>query len=220
MKFDFRVPHNTISLCVREVCQAIINEYKDECLQCPITQVEWREISAEFCRKWNMPHACGALDGKHIACRRPRNSGSLYYNYKGFFSIMLMGLVDADYKFLWIDVGGYGHMSDSQIFNASELKECLEDSSIGFPAADPLPNDEIPTSYFILGDDAFGLCTYLMKPYSQRQMTKEQRIFNYRVSRSRRIVENAFGIMAQSWQILFTTMQQEPETIAIIVETF
>lgn len=124
-----------------------------------------------------MPHACGALDGKHIACRRPRNSGSLYFNYKCFFSLVLMGLVDADYKFLWIDVGGYGHMSDAQNFNASELKECfIEDNSIAFPAADPLPNDDIPTPYFILGDDAFGLRTYLMKPFAQRQMTKDQRI--------------------------------------------
>eukprot|EP00105_Crassostrea_gigas_P007335 XP_011421541.1 PREDICTED: protein ALP1-like [Crassostrea gigas] len=219
MKFDFRVPHNTISLCVREVCQAIVSEYKDECIQCPTTVEEWQAISSEFSRRWNVPHACGALDGKHIVCRRPRNSGSLYFNYKGFFSLVLMGLVDADYKFLWIDVGGYGHMSDAQIFNASELKECLEDNSIAFPAADPLPNDDIPTPYFILGDDAFGLRTYLMKPYAQRQMTKDQRIFNYRLSRGRRIVENAFGILAQRWQILLTTMQHDPTTIAIIIET-
>ena len=165
-----------------------------------------------------MPHACAAFDGKHVACRRPRNSGSLYYNYKSFFSIVLMGLVDSDYKFLWIDVGGCGLMSDAQLFNASELKEFREDNSIGFPLADPLPNDDRPTPYIILGDDAFGLRTYLMKPYAQRQLTKEQRVFNYRLSRGRRIVENAFGILAQRWQILLTTMQHDPETIAIIVE--
>ena len=219
MKFDFRVPHNTMSVCVRDVCQAIIEEYKDECIQCPTTVAEWREISEDFRRRWNVPHACGAIDGKHVACRRPRNSGSLYFNYKGFFSIVLLGLVDADYKFLWLDVGGYGHMSDAQIFNASELKECLEDNSIGLPAADPLPNDDRPTPYYILGDDAFGLRTYMMKPYAQRQMTKEQRIFNYRLSRGRRVVENAFGILAQRWQVLLTTMQHDPPTIATIVET-
>ena len=66
MKFDFRVPHNTMSLSVREVCQAIIDEYKDECIQCHTTVAEWRAISEEFGRRWNMPHACAALDGKHI----------------------------------------------------------------------------------------------------------------------------------------------------------
>jgi hypothetical protein len=71
MKFDFRAPHNTMPVCVREVCQAIIDEYKNERIQCPTTEVEWCEISAAFERRWNVPHACGALDGKHVACRRP-----------------------------------------------------------------------------------------------------------------------------------------------------
>ena len=55
-----------------------------------------------------------------------------------------------------------------------------------------------------------------MKPYAQRQLTKEQRVFNYRLSRGRRIVENAFGILGQRWQIRITTMQHDTETIAII----
>ena len=92
-----------------------------------------------FHRRWNVPHACGAIDGKHVAIRCPQNSGSLFHNYKGFFSVLLIAVVDADYKFLRIDVGGYGSQSDAQIYNESELKECLEDGSIGFPDADQLP---------------------------------------------------------------------------------
>ena len=109
-------------------------------------------------------------------------------------------------------------MSDAQIFNVSELKECMENGTIGFPDPEPMPNDDRNTPYFIHGDDAFGLRAYLMKPYSQRGLTNKQLMTNYRISRGSRIVENAFGILAQIWQLLLTTMMQTPGNVKVIVE--
>ena len=197
---------------------AIRTEYADEVVACPVTEIEWLLVSDMFQDKWNVPHACGALDGKHIAIRCPPKSGSEYFNYKKFYSIVLMALVDADYKFLWVDVGGTGRMSDAQIFNASELKECIENRSINLPHPDPLPNDDKDTPYFFLGDDAFALRTYMMKPYSIYGMSLDNAVFNYRISRGRRVVENAFGIMANRWRILLTTMMQTPDTCRLITE--
>ena len=128
-------------------------------------------------------------------------------------------LVDAYYKFIWIDVGGNGAQSDAQIFNASELSDCLKNGQIGFPDADFLPNDNQNVPYFILGDDAFALRTYLMKPFSHRNMTIEELICNYRISRGRHIAENGFGILAQRWQILLTTMLHDAATVRLIIET-
>lgn len=167
LAYDFRVRGNTISVFVPEVCRAIVEEYKDEVIPCPTTTEEWRVITAEFEHKWNVPHACGAIDGKHVAIKKRPHSGWLFFNYKGFFSIVLMGLVDANYHFLWVDFGGDGAISDEQIFNESELKECLEDGSINFLAPDPLPHDDQTTPYFLLGDNAFTLRTFMMKPYSK-----------------------------------------------------
>ena len=117
-------------LTTRCLCQAIVDEYAREVITCPTTPEGWRVIAEEFPRRWNFPHACGSLDWKHIACKCPKNSGSMYYNTWGFYSIVLMGLVDTDYRFLWVDVGADGSPSDAQIFNHSELKEALEDGSI------------------------------------------------------------------------------------------
>lgn len=101
LSYNFRVAHNTIfSLLVADVCNAIITEYATEAIQCPTSEEEWAAIAEVFQSKWQFPHCCGALDGKHVAIVCPRNSGSLFRNYKGFFSIVLMALVDADYKFL------------------------------------------------------------------------------------------------------------------------
>ena len=130
----------------------------------PTTSEEWRVIAEEFEHRWNAPHACGAVDEKHVAIKKPPRSGSLYYNYTGFFSVVLMALVDANYRFLWVDVRGDGAMSDGQIFNKSESKEWLEDGSINFPDPDPLPYDDEDKPYFLLGDDAFALQTFMMKP--------------------------------------------------------
>ena len=218
LQYDFRVSRHTICIFIPEVCQAIVDEWKDEFLSCPVTPDGWRELAQDFERRWNIPHALGALDGKHVAIRCPPNSGSEFYNYKGFYSIVLMALVDAQYRFIWVDLGGNGHMSDAQIFNASELKECIEDDSIGFPEPAHMPTDDKDMPYYILADDAFALRTYLMKPYSQRGMSQEQRIYNYRISRGRRVVENAFGILANRWQVLLTTMQQGPDVVRVIVE--
>ena len=215
MKYGWRVPHNTQSLIVREVCQAIIDEYMPDVMTCPTTPERWRAISDKFLKRWNFPHTCGALDGKHIACKCPPKSGSQYFNYKGFYSVVLMGLVDADYKFIWADIGGNWSASDA---DNSEIKEFAEDGTIGFPAPDALPNDYQNVPYFFIGDDAFALRETMMKPYSLRGLDNEDRIFNYRLSRARRVVENAFGILGNRFQVLLTTMQHHPSTVKLIVK--
>ena len=136
------------------------------------------------------------VDGKHVAIRCPKNGGSLYYNYKGFHSLILLVLVDAKYKFPWVDVGTNGSSSDAQIFNYCDLCSGIVDGNLDIPVADPLPGDDRGMPYFLIGDDPFSLRTWLMKQVSARGLHDEERIFNYRLSHARRVVENAFGIMS------------------------
>ena len=110
-----------------------------------------------------------------------------------------------------------GSASDAQIYNNFELKEGAEDGSKVFPDPDPLPNDTQNVPYFFIGDDAFTLRKSMMKPFGHRGLTNEERIFNYRLSRARRVVENAFGILANRFQVLLTTRQHHPSTVKLIV---
>ena len=219
MQYAWRVPHNTISLVVREVCQAIIDVYKDELLKAPQTEEEWKNISDKWLEKWNFPHVIGAIDGKHVACRAPANTGSEFFNYKEYFSVILLAVVTYDYKFLWVDLSGKGSSSDAHIYNHSALKEALEKNDlVGFPQPEPLPGDTQDVPYFLVGDDAFALRTSMMKPFANKGMTKKQRIFNYRLSRARRVVENAFGILANRFQVLASRMLHEPDNVRLVVK--
>ena len=103
---------------------------------------------------------------------------------------------------------------------STTLRNWQKSGEINLPDDEPLPNDDRPHPYFMLSDDAFALKAYRMKPYSRRNMTYEEKIANYRISRGRRVVENAFGIMALRWQVLLTTMQQRTETAQLMVKKY
>lgn len=109
---------------------------------------------------------------------------------------------------------------DGGIFQHCTLRRAIEDGTITFPPPAPLPGDDsdVPIPYALVGDDAFPLRSWLMKPLSLRQMGDEARIFNYRLSRARRVVENAFGILSQRFRCLRNVMEQHPDNVTKIVQ--
>lgn len=88
----------------------------------PNSEQGWLEVAQQYEESWNFPHCIGAMDGKHIHLQAPINSGSNFFNYKSTFSIVLLALVDADYNFLYADVGCQGRISDGGVFrNTSSI---------------------------------------------------------------------------------------------------
>lgn len=181
------------------------------------TEDTWKSIANDFQSLWNFPNCVGALDGKHITIQAPANSGSLFFNYKKTFSIVLMALVDANYNFIAVDVGACGKNSDGGIFANSNLGKRLQQGTLGIPGNSSLPGTSIATPHVIVGDEAFPLKTYLMRPYPGNSLNDDKRIFNYRLSRARRTVENAFGILTQKFRIYQRRIQASPENVDYIV---
>ena len=133
--------------------------------------------------------------------RPPPNSGSDYFNYKQFFSVVLMAIVDADYKFIYIDVGCNGRVSDGGVFKNYSIYTALQNNTLNIPKPTKLPRSRERVPYVLVADDAFALSNYLMKPYAQSELSTKNKIYNYRLSRARRTVENAFGILANRFRV-------------------
>ncbi|KAF2891356.1 hypothetical protein ILUMI_14817 [Ignelater luminosus] len=184
----------------------------------PSTQEEWQTISDKFQEIWNFPHCIGAIDGKLVVLQAPINTGSDLYNYKSQFSIVLLALVDAEYNFLLVDVGCKGRISDGGVFKNCILYKQIETQKLNLPK--PTIIEELSTElpFFFLGDAAFPLSEHIMKPYSGIHPNgSTKRIFNYRLSRARRVVENAFGILSNVFRVLRKPMLLQPETAQLVV---
>ena len=216
---QFRVSASAISIFVPKVCMAIYQSLRDDHMKMPRTAAEWEAISRQFRDRWQMVQCIGALDGKHVAIRRPAKSGSFFFNYKGFFSLVLLAMVDADYKFTYVEVGSEGRASDAGVWKSSSLFKALYDQQNPLDLPGPVQIDGIdePVPYFIVADDAFPLTTHVMKPYSRTNLSAPQRIFNYRVSRARMVVESAFGILTSKFRVLQGTMLLSPDNAEVVI---
>lgn len=158
------------------------------------------------------------MDGKHIRITCPRASGSHFFNYKSYNSIILFALVDANYRFLYVDAGTNGRVGDAGVFLKSKLRECLADRSIlKIPEGRRLGDTNVITPMVVLADDAFPLTYNIMKPYPLKGITKEEKIFNYRLSRGRRMVESTFGILASRFRVFLTSINLSPEKVTTII---
>ena len=125
LQYQFRISQSTLCTIIPEVCDSIYKVLKEDHFNCPKSSDEWLAISKMFEDRWQLPNCIGAADGKHVRILHPKHSGSEFYNYKGYYSIVLMAVVDADYKFTYADVGCQGRISDGGVLKNSQFWKLL-----------------------------------------------------------------------------------------------
>ncbi|XP_049293434.1 uncharacterized protein LOC125769059 [Anopheles funestus] len=218
LSFMFRVSSPSVSRIVQEVCDHIIHELK-EYVKLPSNKSEWLKISKGFEEQWNFPHVNGTIDGKHVPLKAPANSGSQFYNYKHNFSIVLLAIADSNYNFLFADVGCQGRISDGGVLANSPIYPKLERKELNIPDPEILQVPyKIEVPFYFLGDQAFAMKEYCLRPFGGMHAADSmERHFNYRHSRARRTVENAFGILARVFRVLAKPMDLEPRIAEKVV---
>ena len=99
----------------------------------PSSTEEWENIARDFQETWNLPHVVGIIDGKHIRIQCPKQSGTLFHNYKEFFSFVLVAICDARYCFTLFDVGQYGSNNNAGVLANSSVGKKIEAGEINIP---------------------------------------------------------------------------------------
>lgn len=214
----FRLGESTVRQIIYEACTAIFKKLSPNVMPVPI-EADWKRKEQRFRRQWNFPNCIGALDGKHVIIEAPPKTGSLYFSYKKTFTIVLLALVDADYHFTVIDVGALGKNSDSQILNNSNFGKALINGQLNLPADRLIPGTDLRLPHVIVGDEAFPLTRHLMRPYPANQLTNDEdkKAFNYRLSRARRVSENAFGLLVKKFRVYERRFSLLPKHVNVII---
>ncbi|CAG7666789.1 unnamed protein product [Allacma fusca] len=171
---NYRVGKATVCFIVRETCKSIFDTLKPLFL-IPPARGDFRRIAAEFENIWQFPNCIGAIDGKHFEIPAPPNSGSLYHNYKKYFSIILLAVCDANYNFILINNGACGSESDGGIFRRSEFGKRIFNGTLPLPPARKLGDTENSCPHVFVGDEAFPLLQNMMRPFPGDNLTIEKR---------------------------------------------
>ena len=204
---------STVSSIVEEVSQVLVNHLWNDCvsMHLPHSTEAFKEKILDMEELWQFPCCWAAIDGCHIPIKCPPGgleSCKEFHNFKNFYSIVLMAMVDSKYRFVWGSSGFLGNSHDAIIFKSTNLWDALQNGL--------LPNiakvvGEVSVPPLIVGDSAFPLQSWLMKPYTNATLSPKQRYFNYRLSRARMVTESAYGQLKGRWRVLFRKNESNKE---------
>ncbi|KAM3862871.1 uncharacterized protein ACN63O_012764 [Diretmus argenteus] len=211
----FGVGLSTCCLITQEVVTAINVVMRPQYIKHPST-AEFREIMQGFRDRWRFPQVGGCIDGTHIKIRAPSENSADYFNRKGDHSIILQGVVDHRLRFWDINVGRPGKVHDARVYALSSLYECGRAGTLFPNWTERFEGVDVPV--FLLGDSAYPLSTWLMKPYQEgRGVTPHQLDFNHKLSSCRMAVERAFGRLKGRFRCLLKLNETHITFISQIV---
>ncbi|XP_064462179.1 uncharacterized protein LOC135372507 [Ornithodoros turicata] len=192
----FGVHKSTVHNCVYLFCYTLRKQFLSQFIRMP-DHDEATVIAQRFLLKCGIPQVIGAVDGTHIPVLPPSVGYRDYVNRKGWPSLVLQAVVDDRMRFRNIYCALPGSAHDASVLKSSRL---YTDNSQLIPQVHrDVRGTLVP--YVILGDPAYPLLPWLIKPFPQsRRLTAEQELFNERLSAGRVIVEHAFGRLKSRWR--------------------
>ena len=212
----FGVSRSAVCLIVHETCIAITSILQKKYIEFPMATERRADVVRGFQSRWGLMQCLGSIDGCHIPVMPPALNHTDYYNRKGWYSIILQAVVDSEYLFQDICIGWPGSVHDARVLKNSGIYKRLKNDRNLSESSVSLEGVEIP--YFLIGDSAYPLKSFLLKPFTHStSLSESQKTFNYRLSRARIVVENAFGRLKGRWRRLTKRNDMNVENVPHVV---
>lgn len=178
--------------------------------------IKWPEPHAminyerEFRQLSGFPGVIGAIDGSHISISAPIENSDSYINRKGYHSIILQGICDYRLRFIDVFTGICGSVHDTRVWRLSDIKQLITNDE----------NRYFQNRYHLLADSAYPLSKYMLTPYRDNgHLNGIQTNFNTKHSKTRVVIERAFGILKGRFRKLKYIYMYNTEMIPLVILT-
>jgi hypothetical protein len=185
----YGIHESTASIIVREFCIAIDKHLKPLVIE-KQSAATLRRMAAEFEALKGIPYVIGAVDGSHIPIIAPPIDPTSYYCRKGYYSVLLQGIVDSKCRFWDYDFGWVGRCHDWTLFQNSDIGKRI------------MRGELLP--YKLIGDAAYPMRPWFYSPFKGEKegLPRAKCHWNFIQSSTRMAVERAFGILKGRWRII------------------
>ncbi|XP_053592986.1 uncharacterized protein LOC128667346 [Microplitis demolitor] len=205
----FDISKSTCWEVLYRTCNRVLQMNQYHNILCWPSQTRAREIIDGFRRINNFPGIIGAIDGSHIPIKKPSEYGNSYINRKSFASVLLQGVCDHNKLFIDVYAGQPGSIHDATLFKKSDLYERIQRNEVNFP-----------DNSHMIGDLAYPLCSYLLVGFKNTRILTQQEInYNYKLSKQRVVIENAFALLKGRFRRLLIVETVRLDLIALLIVT-
>lgn len=212
----FGVGRTTVGEIVLDVAQEIWKVFSTELYNFYPPSQEKVDENVQGFDALGFPQCFAAVDGCHIEVNPPKSEAVDYFNFKGWHSMILFAAVDYRCRFIYINIGTPGRGNDSTVFENSKLKTQHENNDIFKINAKNLCGILVPV--VLIGDSAFRLSSYMMKPFPYDVNNPQEKLFNLKLSSARIVVENAFGHLKARFRKIGRGLEVHIENTSIIIQ--
>ena len=211
---NFNVGRSTVLEAVEDVVDALL-ELKDLYIKFPETEEQIIAARESF-QLWSaLPNVVGAIDGTHVKIKTPVENGPDYFSRYQDHDIVVQGVVDGNMIFQDVEAGYPGSMHDARVLRNSNIFTLAENRDIlTGPPVSIGGNDIRP---YLVGDSAYPLSNWLIKPFPERTNDPQEVEFNKELSSARVKVECAFGLIKSRWRILHKRLDSKINFVNKIV---
>ena len=196
----FNVGKSTVIEAVQDVMNVLYDQ-RNQYIKFPTTIAETTECIETFQRtRSELPNVVGAIDGTHIPIIAPRVDAVDYFSRYQQHDMIVQGVVNGTGKFIDAVAGFPGSAHDARVLRNSNIYQEAENGNI---LQAPLVNiDGNDIGPYLVGDSAYPLAPWLIKPFPEGTNDPDEKTFNKELSRARVVVERAFGILKGRWRVL------------------